>query len=172
LRRRDWIILAVGAALAAALLAVVGSSVGFLSEEMASWLQAVGSIGAILLVTLPVVVQQRTQRENSREVVLASAELAFALMSAVADRYMDPDRPSSEWWVPQWDIYRTTLETAPIHETGSKDALRAFVHFRELFERAEAFAEPTEGGELVGFVAYTMTNAARSLQDLKDALAS
>lgn len=146
---------------------------GLFSQTVAAWVQAVGSIAAILFATLPVTLQHRIDRARSRDVVLASAEMAYGLMSAVAQRYLDPDRPTSEWWVPQWDIYDASLAAAPIHATGSAEALRAFIELRELFHRAEAFADPPASvgdGALVGFVAYTMTNAADRLERLRRAL--
>lgn len=170
--RERWISIA-GVIIALSLLVAVGIKEGFSTDTMASWVQAVGSIGAILFVTVPVTLQHRMERARSREVVLAAAEMSFGLMSAVADRYLEPDRPTPEWWVPQWQIYDASLAAAPIHATGSADALRAFVEFRELFHRAEAFADPPpnlgEGG-LEGFVAYTMTNAADRLSRLREAL--
>lgn len=170
--RERWVA-AIGTAVAVGLLLVIGLKEGFTSDTTASWVQAVGSIAAILFVTLPVTLQHRMDRNRSREVVLASAKMAYGLMSAVADRYLDPDRPTSEWWVPQWKIYDAALSAAPIHATGSAEALQAFIEFREFFYRAEAFANPPESlseGGLEGFVAYTMTNAADRWARLRRAL--
>lgn len=173
LRRREIATIAFGAVLASAWLGWIGHTCGWTSDTMASWVQALGSIAAILLVTLPVVLAQRIARNRGREVVLASCEMAFGVMSEVADRYIDPGYVGSEWWVPQWDILRQTLADCPIHDTGSGDALRAFVSFQELFSRAEAFADPpleAGDGPLNGLVGFIMTNAAYQLDLLRKAL--
>lgn len=173
-----WKILAaVGATISVGLIAGAAEADkdGFFSQTVAAWVQAIGSIAAILFVTLPVTLQHQIDRARSREVVLTSAEMAYGLMSAVAERYLEPDRPTSEWWVPQWDVYDASLAAAPIHATGSAEALRAFVELRELFHRAEAFANPADStgdGALAGLVAYTMTNAADRLERLRRALRS
>lgn len=167
-KRVEVAILAVSVLACAALLTAIARLHGAGSEAMAAWVQAIGTIAAILLVTFPVIVEHRMQRRRSRQLVLAAAEMAYGTMSAVADRNINPNYVGSEWWVPQWDILDKALADCPIHETGSAEALEAFVFFRECFARAKGFddAGPSAGG----FVISVTMNAGSALEDLRRAL--
>lgn len=138
------------------------------SEAMAAWVQAVGTIAAILLVTLPLIVQRRWERTQSRQICLAAATMAYGTMSAVADRNVNPKYVGSEWWIPQWDILDKALAECPIHQTGSADALVAFVSFQELFARAKSFDDQTAAAH--GFIISVTMNASSALEDLRKAL--
>lgn len=155
---------------AATLLAWIGKTQGWTSDTMASWVQAIGTIGAVLLVTVPVLVQHRLSRRHSRAVVLAASEMAYGVMREVAERYLNPDYVGSEWWVPQWDVLRKTLADCPIQQTGSTDALTAFVEFQQIFARASVFEEPPKSAKerkLDSFVVVLMSNADLQLSELR-----
>lgn len=173
LTKVEWAILAALLAGAGALLAWIGKAQGWSSDAMASWVQAVGTIGAVLLVALPVLVQHRLDRRHSRAVVLAATEMAYAVMKEVADRYLNPNYVGSEWWVPQWDVLQKTLADCPIQQTGSADALMAFVEFQQIFARASAFDEPpanAKAGTLDSMVVALMSNADLQLNELRRTL--
>jgi hypothetical protein len=135
---------------------------------MAAWVQAIGTIAAILLVTFPVIIEHRMQRRRSRQLVLAAAEMAYRTMSSVADRNINTEYVGSEWWVPQWDILDKALADCPIHETGSAEALEAFVFFQECFARAKGFDDAGPGAN--GFIISVTMNAGTALEDLRKAL--
>lgn len=165
-------------AYAVAIIAIIAAVVcvitvkGPASATTAAWVQSFGSIAAIVVVTLPVLLQHSLGTRRAKDVTLATVETAWGIMGAVAERYMDPERPTSEWWVPQWEIVSQTLAQCPIHEAGSADALRSFIHFRELFNRAPAFDEPPSDGTtpLAGFIGFIMTNAAGEVAVLRKLL--
>lgn len=170
LTKVEWVIVTAVLAGAGTLLAWIGRTQGWSSDAMASWVQAVGTIGAVLLVTLPVLVQQRLNRQQSRAVVLAAAEMAHGIMREVAGRYLDADYVGSEWWVPQWDVLRKTLADCPIQQTGSSDALIAFVEFQQIFARASAFDEPPANEKartLDALVVVLMSNAELQMSELR-----
>jgi hypothetical protein len=132
LTKWEWAIATILIALAVGVLVTIGIKEGWTSNTMAAWVQAVGTIAAVLFVTVPVIIQHRLSRRHSRTVVLAAAEMVFSTMSEVADRYLDPNYVGSEWWVPQWDILQKTLAGAPIHQTASVAAFEAFVELQQL----------------------------------------
>lgn len=168
LRRFEIAILIVALLAGAALLTAIARMHGAGSEAMAAWVQAIGTIAAILLVTFPVIVEHRMQRRRSRQLVLAAAEMAYGTMSSVADRNINPEYVGSEWWVPQWDILDRALADCPIHETGSAEALEAFVFFQECFARAKGFDDAGTGAN--GFIISVTMNAGTALEDLRKAL--
>lgn len=165
-------LIAYGVAVIASIVAILAVTMGKGSNAslVASWVQAIGSIAAIVLVTMPVFLQQSMAVRRAKDVTLATVETAWGIMQGVADRYVNPDEPTSEWWVPQFDILNQTLATCPIHEVGSAEATRAFIHFLELFQRAEGFAEPDTDAPLAGFVGFIMTNASTEVETLKKLL--
>lgn len=169
-KMREFI--AYGVAFIASVVAILAVTMGKGSNAalVASWVQAIGSIAAIVLVTVPVFVQQSLAVRRAKDVTLSTVATAWAVMQGVADRYMNPDEPTSEWWVPQFDILNQTLAACPIHEVGSAEATRSFIHFRELFQRAEGFDEPEEDAPLAGFVGFIMTNAATEVEALQKLL--
>lgn len=167
-RRVEWAALLFAAAACTFVLVAIAREHGAGSEAMAAWVQSIGTIAAILLVTLPVVVEHRLERRRSRQLVLAAAEMAYGTMAAVADRNVNPDYVGSEWWVPQWDILDRALADCPIHETGCAEALEAFVFFQECFARAKGFDDAGPGAG--GFVISVTMNAGSALEDLRKAL--
>lgn len=164
--------IAYGVAIIASIVAILAVTIGKGSNAslVAAWVQAVGSIAAIVLVTMPVFLQQSLAVRRAKDVTLAAVDTAWSVMQAVADRYANPEKPMSEWWVPQFDILNQTLAASPIHEVGSAEATRAFIHFRELFQRSEGFAEPEDGSPLMGFVGFIMTNADTEVAALRKLL--
>lgn len=142
--------------------------------DIAAWVQAIGSIAAILVVTLPVYLQETLARQRARKVTLVTVKAAWGVMMGVAKRYTDPEHRTSEWWVPQWRILDDSLARCPIYETGSAEAVSAFIQFREYFARTIAFEDDLHSGNidstltppLAGFVAYLMTNAASEVDTL------
>lgn len=144
-----------------------------------AWVQAIGSIVAIVAVTVPIYLQQTLARRRAKAVTLATVNAAFGTMSSVADRYVNNDYATSEWWVPQWPIFEQALAQCPIHDVGSAEALAAFLAFREYFSRATAFGDdPRDGSEgpeftppLAGLVGYLMSNAGREVETLRRLLA-
>lgn len=102
---------AYGVAIIASIVAILAVTTGKGSNAslVAAWVQAIGSIAAIVLVTMPVFVQQSLAVRRAKDVTLATVETAWSVMQAVAERYADPDKPTSEWWVPQFDILNQTL---------------------------------------------------------------
>lgn len=151
----------------------IGWKEGVTSEPMAAWVQAVGTIAAILSVTLPVLIDRRLQRRQAKAMTLAAAESAFDTMSATARRYTDPNYVGSEWWVPQWEIITLNLANAPIHDTGSPEAFKAFAALHEYAARAQIWDEPPNskqrksGQTLDGFVISLMSNASREMETLR-----
>ncbi|MGV9008898.1 hypothetical protein [Brevundimonas sp.] len=156
-------------ALGVGIAAVLANRTGADGAVIAAWVQAVGSIAAIVLVSLPVLLQHSLEVRQAKAVTLATAEAAWSIMQSVADRYINSGDGTSEWWVPQWSIMNDALAQCPIHRVGSAEATRAFIQFREHFYRAEAFSEPSDEG-LGGFVGFIMLNAGTELTALKKAL--
>lgn len=165
-------LVAYGVAIIASIVAILAVTMGKGSNAslVASWVQAIGSIAAIVLVTMPVFVQQSLAVKRAKDVTLATVETAWGIMGAVAERYTNPEVSTSEWWVPQFDILKQTLASCPIHDVGSAEATRAFVYFRELFQRSEAFSDPEEDMPLIGLVGFIMTNASTEVETLKKLL--
>lgn len=149
----------------------VASVRGASSDTMASWVQAFGSIAAIVVVTLPVLLQQSLNQREARKATLSTVESAYGTMQMVAQRYVDPDYPTSEWWVPHWRIMENALAQCPIYQCGSSEAVSAFLNFREHFTRAEAIADADDAGSerpaLGGFVGFIMTNASKEVDCLR-----
>ncbi len=157
----------------AAIVCVV-SLEGTASEVTASWVQAFGSIAAIVVVTLPVLLQQSLARSEARKATLSTVQSAYGMMQEVAQRYVDPDHRSSEWWVPHWAIMENALSQCPIYQCGSSEAVSAFLAFREHFTRADAINQADDWGSskgsLNGFVGFIMTNAGGEVSRLEKAL--
>ena len=160
---------AYGVAALALVVAVLAVSTGrnANSESVASWVQAVGSIAAIVIVTLPVLLQHSLGVQQAKAVTLATVEEAYATMSSTADRCVNPGGDPSEWWVPQWSIINDALAQCPIQTVGSAEATRSFIEFRELFHRASGFDPSDKDSYAPGLVAFVMTNASRQLEALK-----
>lgn len=144
------------------------------SEVTAAWVQAFGSIAAIVVVTLPVLLQKSMEKREARSATLSTVESAYAIMQGVSQRYVDPSYNTSEWWVPQWSIMENALAQCPIYQCGSSEAVEAFLNFRELFTRAEAINDAEDAGgasiSLGGFVGFIMSNAALEVGRLKKSL--
>lgn len=174
LTKLEWSVAVVLTAIAVGVLTIIGQQQGWTGSSMAAWVQAVGTIAAVLFVTVPVIVQHRLNRRHSRTVVLAAAEMAYGTMAEVAQRYLDPNYVGSEWWVPQWDVLRKTLADCPIQQAGSVEAFEAFVELQQLLARAAAFDEPPTRTEksnpLDSFVVVLMSNAERQMKVLRDTL--
>jgi hypothetical protein len=113
---------------------------------LASWVQAVGSLVAIIAISLPVLLERRLSVKRARSTVLASAKMAVGLMTTVANRAFDSDARFSEWWVPQWHIIDEVMASCPIHEIDSPIGLEAFVTIRELYGRMKAWDEDSDEG--------------------------
>lgn len=145
------------------------------SETTASWVQAFGSIAAIIVVTMPVLLQKSIEKREARQVTLSTVRRAFGTMEAVAKRYLDPEYRTSEWWVPQWDILENALAQCPIYQCGSPEAVADFLDFRELFRRADAINSAEDTGSdnpmLGSFTMSIISNAASSVDRLNNALA-
>jgi hypothetical protein len=165
--------------LVAALAMVIGlvavmAAKGAASDITASWVQAFGSIAAIVVVTLPMLLQKSIERHEARQVTLGTVHSAYSTMEAVAKRYLDPEYHTSEWWVPQWDILESALAQCPIYQCGSPKAVAEFLNFRQLFRRAnEINAADNAGGESAALESFTitiMTNASMSVDRLRKAL--
>jgi hypothetical protein len=164
--------LAYAVAIFALIIAIIAVATGrgASSSNVAAWVQAIGSIAAIVLVSLPVLLQHSLEVRQAKAVTLATVESAWSIMQSIADRYVNPGDHPSEWWVPQWRIMEEALAQCPIQRVGSSEATGAFIHFRELFHRAEVFSEPDENAPLAGFIGFIMSNAGRELATLQRAL--
>lgn len=165
----------IGLTLLAALL-LANSQSGWVARNggLASWMQALGSLYAIVAVSYPVMLERQFARQRARRTVLSSAELACGLMSTVADRAYNPDAAFSEWWVPQWHVIEEVLASAPIHDMDAPGALEAFVNIRELYGRMRRWEEG-EGGQqaddsMQGYVMVLCMNADMSLRTIRAAL--
>ncbi len=160
-------------AMATGLIAVVTAK-GATSEVTASWVQAFGSIAAIVVVTLPVLLQKSIEKREARQATLSTVRRAFGTMDAVAKRYLDPEYGISEWWVPQWDILEAALAQCPVYQCGSPEAVADFLDFRELFRRADAINTAddagTENPSLRSFIVTIMSNASMSVDRINKAL--
>lgn len=176
LTKLEWTVAVVLAAIAVGVLSLIGQQQGWTSSSMAAWVQAVGTIAAVLFVTVPVIVQHRLNRRHSRTVVLTAAEMAYGTMSEVARRYLDPDYVGSEWWVPQWDVLRKTLADCPIQRVGSVEAFESFVELQQLVARASIFDDPptrtNQSNPIDSFVVTIMSNAGRQMEILRRTLKS
>lgn len=140
---------------------------------LASWLQAIGSLYAIVAVSVPVWLQRRITVDGARDSVLTSARLATDLMSTVGVRAFDPDARFSEWYVPQWDVIGEIIASAPIHDIQSPRALEAFVTIREVYNRMRSWDEqceeawPRTDGVMMGFVGSLCSNASAQMKILE-----
>jgi hypothetical protein len=133
---------AIGAALLVALLLINNASPWIHDNGgLASWLQAIGSLYAIIAVSFPVLFERRLAMNRARQSVLVSAQMASDLMGTVASRAFDENAVFSEWWVPQWHVIDEVMATCPIHDIQSDAALKAFVTIRELYGRMRAWDE-------------------------------
>lgn len=162
-----WLIAAL--AIVAAIVAVIANRSAN-SVVVAAWVQAVGSIAAIVIVSLPVLLQHSLEVRRAKAVTIATLETAWSVMQSIADRYLNQESHPSEWWVPQWQIINEALAQCPIQKVGSAEATRSFIHFRELFIRAEAFSEPDDDAPLAGFVGFIMSNASSEISALQNML--
>lgn len=108
---------------------------------LAAWLQALGSLYAIVAVSFPVFLQRNFARDDARRSVLTAAQLAIDLMNEVTSNAFDEDAHFSEWWVPQWHVIEEVCSGCPVHEIASPDGLVAFVGIRELFGRMRGWDE-------------------------------
>lgn len=140
---------------------------------LASWLQALGSLYAIVAVSFPVFLERRHAGMRARQSVLASAQMACDLMTTVASRAFDEKAQFSEWWVPQWQVIDEVMASCPIHEIHSAKALEAFVTIRELFGRMRAWDEslnegwPVNDSSMMSYVGALCMNASMQLEALK-----
>lgn len=152
----------------------VASLKGGTSEVTASWVQAFGSIAAIVVVSLPVVLQQSLAKAEARKATLSTVKSAHSLMVEVTQRYVDPTHVTSEWWVPRWSIMENALSQCPIYQCGSSEGVDAFLAFREHFTRAEAINDADGdidgSNSLGGFVGFVMMGAAHEVSRLDKAL--
>lgn len=154
----------------------IGFWAGLSSSEVAAWVQALGAIAAVLVISAPIILERRLARQQAREMVLAAAELAYGTMSAVARRNTDPNYHGSEWWVPQWDILRKVLADAPIWQVGCAKALTEFVALQEVFARAAGFDEPwgNEPDDIdptkQSYITSLMLNANSNIEELRKIL--
>lgn len=108
---------------------------------LASWIQAFGSLYAILAVALPVLLERQLATKRARQSVATAAGLAINLMNTVAERAIDETATFSEWWVPQWHVIDEICAGCPVHEVDAPRALEAFVTIRELYGRLRAWDE-------------------------------
>lgn len=106
---------------------------------IAAWLQAIGSIYAVVAVSFPVLLERSQTVTRARESLLVAANLACGLMKEVQENAFDADSAFSEWWVPQWDVIGETLASAPVHDIRSPAGLGAFLTIRELYGRMRAW---------------------------------
>lgn len=160
------------AAYAIALLAITVGGVAVIrgdanSATVAAWVQALGSVAAIIVVSLPVLIQRSIDLQQAKAATLATINSAYDVMTTLADSYLGQGKERSEWYVPQLDVIEAMLSRCPIEKIGSTEATTAFIHFRELFSRSAAFEEPEEGQPLSSFVVYIMTNAHREVETLR-----
>jgi hypothetical protein len=167
------------ALLCVAIMSVAVLSIGSAdSDVIASWVQAIGSIAAVFIVTVPVLLQRKIESQDSRRMVLAAVELTWSYMNYSANRYLGIGEPESEWAGIDWPLLLKSLSDAPIHQTGSAAGLQAFLEFQSYAAKApswdtevESFYE--EGSRpLVGLVGFAMTNAASARETLRRALAT
>ncbi|MBB4101029.1 hypothetical protein [Sphingomonas kyeonggiensis] len=168
-----------GVLLLAAILIINANSPWFRDNGgLAGWLQTIGSLYAIAAISVPVLLERRLATTRARQSLLASAELAYDLMSYVARIAFDRDARFSEWYVPQWQVIDEVLQAAPVHEIDSPGGMRAFVSIRELYGRMRAWDETNEeswprsaeGGTL-SYVGNLVMNAGRHLEDLRGQVA-
>lgn len=160
------------AAYSIALLAIAVGGVAVIrgdanSATVAAWVQALGSVAAIIVVSLPVLIQRSIDLQQAKAATLATINSAYDVMTTLADSYLGQGKERSEWYVPQLDVIEAMLSRCPIEKIGSTEATTAFIHFRELFSRSAAFEEPEEGQPLSSFVVYIMTNAHREVETLR-----
>lgn len=137
------------------------------SATLAAWVQALGSVAAIIVVSLPVLIQRSIDLQQAKAATLATVNSAYDVMRTMADSYLGQGKERSEWYVPQFDVIEAMLSRCPIEKVGSTEATTAFIHFRELFSRSSAFEEPQEGQPLGSFVIYIMSNASREIETLR-----
>jgi hypothetical protein len=144
---------------------------------LASWLQSLGSLYAIVAVSFPVFLQRRHARMHARQSMLTSAQMACDLMTTVASRAFDKKAQFSEWWVPQWQVIDEVMASCRIHDSHSAKALEAFVTIRELFGRMRAWDDslnegwPVNDGTMMSYVDTLCMNASMQLGALKSEFA-
>jgi hypothetical protein len=140
---------------------------------LASWIQAIGSLFAIVAVSFPVFLERSLALKRARQSVLASAQMASDLMTTVASRAFDENAQFSEWWVPQWQVIDEVMASCPIHEVHSAKALEAFVTIRELYGRMRAWDEtsnegwPNADGSMMSYVGTLCLKLSMNLDTLK-----
>lgn len=168
------ILIAVGLALLASVL-IFNSYSAWIAKNggLASWLQAVGSLYAIVAVSFPVFLERRATTSKARRSVLMSAQMACELMNTVASRAFESEARFSEWWVPQWHIIDDVMASCPVHELDSAEALNAFVTIRELYGRMRSWDEtssdpwPRNDDNMMSYVGVLCMNARSQLDRLQ-----
>jgi hypothetical protein len=111
---------------------------------LASWLQAIGSLYAIVAIYVPVFLERNLSIERARISTLSSAKMAVDLMDSVTRFAFSSDDSYSEYWIPQWHVIDEVMASCPIHEINSEAGLNAFVTIRELYGRMRAWEEDSE----------------------------
>lgn len=165
-----------GVAYAVALLSIgvagltLAVSRGLDAQSAAAWVQAVGSVAAIFIVTLPVILQNRMEIRRARVSTLANAETAYATMGATATLCLNTPDSLPEWWVPQWDVIAEALATSPIQSVDSPEAARAFIALRESCQRVSGIDPSDDSTYAPGLVVYLMNDAATQIETLRRAL--
>ena len=141
---------------------------------LASWIQALGSLYAIVAVSLPVFLERQLAVKRARRTVAAAAGLATDLMNTVAQRSFDETASFSEWWVPQWHVIEEVCASCPVHEMDCPTAMEAFVTIRELYGRLRAWAETGADTEppMQSYVGNLCLNANEQKRQLLKALAA
>lgn len=163
-------------------LVAIGGLIGWTwvtSTWVPAWLQAFGSLFALLAVSLPFFLLHEQSTRNARSSVLKSAEMACSLMSDVLERAFDSDASYSEWWVPQWHVLGEIMATCPVHSMERPEAIEPFVTIRELFGRMKAWDEgnkepwPIEPySDMHSYVGNLVMNATDNLNKLRQALSA
>ncbi|MGX6566820.1 hypothetical protein [Cupriavidus necator] len=104
--------------------------------DIASWVQAIGSILAIVGAFSLVTIQGRSAWRDKQAAIFAVAHAAFRAAKDV-DRALSSNDPESELLVNGHrliiDSYVGTLSIAPVHELSSSDAITAFLLLRDQF---------------------------------------
>lgn len=165
-----------GGIISLVLLLAFNSSTTWIQKNggLASWVQTVGSLVAIIAISLPVLLERKLSVKRARSTVLVSAKMAVRLMTTVANRAFDKEAIFSEWWVPQWHIIDEVMASCPIHEIDSPIGLEAFVTIRELFGRMRAWDEDSEegwprlgDGGVQSYVGGLCLNASNNLEQIE-----
>jgi hypothetical protein len=119
----------------------IGFLVGLSKSDWASWVQAIGSIGAIAGAFYLGERQAKVAERARRELVVAVAEFAFdAAQDTVRFFLYDPDRKriDSDYLFTRLADGLVALRAVPLHEVGSAEAIKAIIKLRRVIERIEA----------------------------------